>query len=187
MIHGPTFALHVTWTCYGTWLPGDERGHVSDVIFPDGGFDPKQNVVGTPISAGDDFTRRNAQSLQKGQTVRLTLAQALRAAEALVAAARERGWHILRAALMANHIHVVICDCPDDGPAVRRVLKGVSQSKLSKAEGRSQRWWTAGGSDRYKHGHAAIDAAVDYVARQAYKFAEIVEMRVRAFAKRGLG
>src|SRR3954454_4062773 len=40
MMHGPTFALHITWTCYGTWLPGDERGHVSDVIFPDGGFVP---------------------------------------------------------------------------------------------------------------------------------------------------
>ena len=23
------FALHITWTCYGTWLPGDERGYVA--------------------------------------------------------------------------------------------------------------------------------------------------------------
>jgi REP element-mobilizing transposase RayT len=114
----------------------------------------------------------------------LTPAQALHAAEGLVAAARERGWHILRAAVMANHIHVVICHCPDDGPAVRRVLKGVSQSKLSKTAGRSQRWWTAGGSDRYKHGHTAIDAAVDYVARQAYKLVEIVDMQVLAVSKR---
>ena len=180
MIHGPTFALHITWTCYGTWLPGDERGHVSDVIYPDGGFDPKQNDVGSPVAAGDDFTRRHARSLQKGETVKLTPAQALRAAEALVAAARERGWHILRAAVMANHVHVVICDCPDDGPAVRRVLKGVSQAALSRAQGQPQRWWTQGGSDRYKHGWAAIEAAIAYVADQERKLAEVVDMEVRA-------
>jgi REP element-mobilizing transposase RayT len=114
----------------------------------------------------------------------LTPTQAQRAAESLIAAARERGWHILRAAVMANHIHLVICDCPDDGPAVRRVLKGVSQSKLNKAEGRFQRWWTAGGSVRYKHGHAAIDAAVDYVAKQEYKLAEIVDMQVRSVSEK---
>jgi hypothetical protein len=28
------FALHITWTCYGTWLPGDQRGHVSNVLLP---------------------------------------------------------------------------------------------------------------------------------------------------------
>ena len=31
------FALHITWTCYGTWLPGDARGWVEDVQFTDGG------------------------------------------------------------------------------------------------------------------------------------------------------
>jgi REP element-mobilizing transposase RayT len=163
------FALHITWTCYATWLPGDERGHVSNVILPDGGHRPKQNVPGAPIEPGDAFTRDRARSLQKGETVWLTPAQALCAATALVNAVRERGWRILRAALMANHIHVVITDCPDDGPAVRRVLKGVSQAALSRAQGRPQRWWTAGGSDRYKHGAAAVEAAVQYVADQEYK------------------
>jgi REP element-mobilizing transposase RayT len=174
------FALHITWTCYGTWLPGDERGHVSNLLVPEGGFEPKQNVPGTPVAAGDAFTRARASALQKGDTVWLTPAQALCAAKALVAAARERGWRILRASLMANHIHVVVCDCPDDGPAVRRILKGVTQAALSAAQGRSQRWWTAGGSDRYKHGTRAIEAAVNYVANQEYKLVEIVDMEVRA-------
>jgi hypothetical protein len=60
------------------------------------------------------------------------------------------------------------------------VLKGVSQTALSRAEGPARRWWTAGGSDRYKHGAAAVEAAVAYVANQAHKLAEIVEMEVRA-------
>jgi REP element-mobilizing transposase RayT len=174
------FALHITWTCYGTWLPGDGRGHVSNVRLPDGSYEPKQNIPGTPIAAGDEYTRERARSLQKGETVWLAPAEALCTATALASAARERGWRIVRAAIMANHVHVVVCDCPDDGPAVRRVLKGVSQSALSRSLGHSRRWWTQGGSDRYKHGTAAVENAVNYVANQDYKLAEIVDMEVHA-------
>jgi REP element-mobilizing transposase RayT len=174
------FALHVTWTCYGTWLPGDARGHVSNVLMPDGGFEEKQNVPGTPIAPGDALTQAQARALQKDETVWLTREQALCTATALVDAARDRGWRILRASVMANHVHVVVYDCPDDGPAVRRVLKGVSQAALSRARGRPRRWWTQGGSDRYKHGWAAIEAAVTYVANQEGKLAEVVDMEVRA-------
>src|SRR5258706_7218746 len=92
------FALHITWTCYGTRLPGDERGHVSNILLPGGGFLPKQNVPGTAIAPGDAYTRARAQALQKGATVWLTPAQAVCTAAALVEAARARGWYILRAA-----------------------------------------------------------------------------------------
>ena len=81
---------------------------------------------------------------------------------------------------MADHVHVVIMQCPDDGKAVRRLLKGNTQASLSEDLGRSWRWWTAGGSDRYKHGTRAIEAAIIYVAEQEYKLAEIVDMEVHA-------
>ncbi len=173
------FALHITWTCYGTWLPGDERGHVSNVLSSEVGFDPKHNVPGTPITAGDDYTRSQARAQQKHATVWLTADQALGAAEELVKAARERHWRIPRAALMANHMHVIVMDCPRDGPAVRRALKGVSQAALSRALGKPRRWWTQGGSDRYKHGAEAVEAAIAYVANQERKLAEIVDMAAR--------
>ncbi|HEX5268872.1 MAG TPA: hypothetical protein VFW33_00230, partial [Gemmataceae bacterium] len=126
-----------------------------------------------------DFTRRRARALQKGETAWLTADQALEVAAALVAAALERGWRILRAAGMANHVHVLVADCPDDGPAARRVLKGVSQAALSRATGQPRRWWTQGGSDRYKHGAAAVGAADRYIADQERKLAEIIDMEVR--------
>jgi REP element-mobilizing transposase RayT len=163
------FALHITWTCYGTWLPGDRRGYVSNTLLPRCGWEPKENTPGTPYRANDPYTRSVARRLQKGPSVWLTGEQAWQAAEALVRTAHTRGWRIVRAALMPNHIHVVIAECPDDGPAVRRILKGVSQAALSKHLGHSQRWWTAGGSDRYKHDAAAIQAAVQYVANQEGK------------------
>lgn len=75
---------------------------------------------------------------------------------------------------MSNHVHMLVAKCQDDGPAVRRVLKGVTQAALSKFEGRSARWWTRGGSDRYKHGAPAIEAAIRYVANQERMLSAIV-------------
>ena len=173
------FALHVSWTCYATWLPGDKRGYVSNTLLPEGGFIPKENTPGTPCTADDPYTRNQARNLQKDTTVYLTAELAEVAARTIVEAARKRGWRIVRAAIMANHVHVVIMDCPPDGEAVRRILKGTSQAALSDALGRSRRWWTHGGSDRYKNDDEAITNAVNYVADQLYKLVEIIDMEVR--------
>jgi REP element-mobilizing transposase RayT len=159
-------------------MPGDSRGHVSKIFRPGFGYEPKQNIPGTPYSAGDAATQSRARALQKHETVWLTQAQAECVAQALVKAALERAWQIPRAAIMSNHVHAVVIDCPDDGPAVRRILKGTSQAALSNLAGTPCRWWTQGGSDRYKHGDNAIDAANEYVAQQFGKLAEIIATKV---------
>jgi len=174
----PPFALLITWTCYGTWLPGDPRGHVSDILQPDGTRIPKRNTPGTPYAAGDEYTLFKAQQRQKWPTVHLTRDQAQTVAERMVEATEQRHWRILRAAVMCDHVHVVVTDCPDDGPAVRRVLKGTTQSRLSERAGGPRRWWTKKGSDRYLHTEEAIENAVSYVARQKGILAEIVDMQV---------
>ena len=168
-----TFALLESWTCYGTWLPGDERGYVSNTLTDDG-YRRKHNEPGTPCDRDDQRTRERATQLQAHATVRLTRDQARCAAQAIVEAAIERDWLILRGAIMANHAHMVVANCPDDGPAVRRVLKGVSQAALSKLAAGPRRWWTRGGSDRYKHGARAVNAAVRYVAEQKHMLVAIV-------------
>jgi REP element-mobilizing transposase RayT len=172
------FALFLSWTCYGTWLPGDPRGYVSNTRHSIGGFAPKENVPGTPYTADDPFAHKRAHVFQKGTTVRLTLREARWAAESFVAAAAKRGWRIVRGAIMANHVHLVVCDCPDDGPAVQRIFKGVSQAELSKKAARRQRWWTRRGSDRYLHTNPAIQGAIRYVAKQQYKLVEIIDMQI---------
>jgi REP element-mobilizing transposase RayT len=181
--HDDAFALHITWTCYGTWLPGDVRGYVSNTRLPEGGFRRKENTPGTPCTADDEYTRQRAQERQKWPTVGLSAQEAQVAAQALVAAARARGWQIVRGAVMPNHLHLVVTDCPDDGPAVRRILKGTSQAALSDHAKEKRRWWTQGGSDRYKHGEEAVSAAIRYVADQPGRLVEIVEMEVREVQK----
>jgi REP element-mobilizing transposase RayT len=173
-----SFALLITWTCYGTWLPGDRRGSVSNSLLPEGGYRRKENTPGTPVMPEDVYTQQRARALQKGETTWLSPSTAASTVQALVNAASRRQWRILHAAVMANHVHVVITDCPDDGPGVRRILKGNTQAALNDAMGNNRRWWTAGGSDRYLHGDGAIEAAVRYVAQQAGVLAAIVDMRV---------
>jgi len=175
----PNFALHTTWTCYGTWMPGDERGHVSNVLVPLQGYDPKRNVPGSEVALGDANTKDRASALQKYPTVWLTANQAVCVAETLTVAAKKRNWHISIAAVMANHVHVVTFGCPPDGASVRRVWKGTTQAALSKLVGQSRSWWTDGGSDRYKNDEKAIESAIEYVANQEFKLAMIVDMVVR--------
>jgi hypothetical protein len=172
------FALHVTWTCYATWLPGDKRGYVSNTRLPKGGFVPKANTPGTPYTSDDPFTRGLSRAEQLHPTVRLTLEQAVFVASTLIDAVAERDWFIIRAAIIANHTHVLVTRCPHDGPTVRRVLKGVTQAALSDLAGQRRKWWTAGGSDRYKHDQRAIDAADGYIARQAGILAGIANMKL---------
>ncbi|MCH7687154.1 MAG: hypothetical protein IH899_10815 [Planctomycetes bacterium] len=71
-----------------------------------------------------------------------------------------------------------MADCPDDGPAVRRVFKGVSQAALSRRHGQPRRWWTQGGSDRYLHTERAILGACRYVAGQEGMLVGIVDGKV---------
>src|SRR5207244_748259 len=99
------FALHVTWTTYGSRPPGDPRGYVSNTLKPEGGFEPKENVLGTPVRRDDAYTYQHAQAIQSYPTVLLTREQARWAAEELVGVAAKEGWVILRAAVMENHVH----------------------------------------------------------------------------------
>ena len=178
MVIEEPFALFITWTTYGTWLPGDERGCVSNTLLPGGGFVPKENRIGVDARRDDAFTREQAKQQQNWDSVWLTPDEAFTAISALASAASKRHWRILRAAAMSNHIHVVVTDCPDDGPAVRRILKGNANAELSRARGKSLRWWTTGGSDHYLHGLESIDASIQYVSNQHGKLAEIVDGRI---------
>jgi len=173
----PDFALHLTWTCYGNWLPGDARGYVSNTLQNDRTYREKENVPQSAYTADNPDTLERSRRLMEDSPVRLTAKQSRIVVDTLIQAAAKRGWHIGRAAVMSNHVHVVIWNCPNNGPDVRRVLKGVTQAALSDHHGSSRRWWTAGGSDRYKNDSEAVHAALEYVMNQEWKLAEIVDMK----------
>ena len=56
-------AVFMTWTTYGTWLPGDPGGYVSNTLKPDGHYERRQNLPGTPFTADVPRTFLQGQSL----------------------------------------------------------------------------------------------------------------------------
>jgi len=173
------FAWLITWTTYGTWLPGDPRGHVSPVLQANATYLKRRNTPGVEWAAADERTRKRSRALQRFETVCLDDDEACAAAKSIADAAASRKWLVLRGAVMPTHVHVVLRGAGADGSAISRALKGVSQAGLSDHRGASRRWWTRGGSERGLRGARAIAAGIQYVADQKGILAEIIDNQSR--------
>ena len=162
---GGTYLL--TWTTYGSWLCGDERGFVSDIPDGEGGYSIR-NLPGEPYDFDDPSLRASALRHQAGRTVRLGPA----AAAVCVAAFREvitrYGFTILAGAVMATHVHLVVDSPHAEGAKLLNLFKGVSSRRLSERFGpqESGSWWTRRGSRRLLPKERAVEAAILYVLNQ---------------------
>src|SRR5438034_1219736 len=97
----------LTWTTYGTWLPGDERGFVSNVR-EGPGPEIRHNVPGTPYDADRSGLEAAARRSLKCPPVRLTAEQATLLLRQFHETAAFRNWVLLAVAIMANHVHLVV-------------------------------------------------------------------------------
>ncbi len=158
----------LTWTCYGTWLPGDARGFVGNVRDADGTH-ATHNVPGTPYVA--DVPRLEAWVRQRmtGEPVSLDRADA----EAMIAqfqeTARVRRWKLEAASVMFNHVHLVVGVGGDPDPdRVLELFKSWATRAVKKLRPLPPNgtFWTANGSKRKLADDAAVRAAVVYVARK---------------------
>ncbi len=159
----------LTWTTYGTWLPGDRRGFVSNFAGTDG-KGHRQNAPGTLPESDHPGLAGAARARLAGSAVWLTPDQA----RVLIGQFREtaecRGWTVMAVAVMANHVHIVVGVGGDPEPDIfLRDFKSYGSRKLSRLfdEPAGGRWWTQGGSTRILPDGAAVEAAVAYVERQA--------------------
>jgi REP element-mobilizing transposase RayT len=150
---GP-LAYLITWTTYGTWLPGDERGWVED---------------GVPgIQAPDRARREAARVLLKEPPV--TLDEAQRAiVEATVRAHCDiRRWSLHALNARSNHIHVVVTASATSPEKVMEQFKAWCSRRLNEhnaASGppRRARWWTDHGSTKWINDEDYFHNAVRYV------------------------
>lgn len=145
-------AFLLTWTVYGTWLPGDERYWVKKCA----GFQP-------PNSA----RKAAAAALLKEPSFQLTDEQR-RIVEATIAAhCAIRGWTLHAVNCRTNHVHVVVSANlhPDQivgqfkAWCTRRLKKHLETNHVASR----YRWWTEGSSTRYINHVQGLDAAVMYV------------------------
>ena len=147
----------LTWTTKGTWVPGDRRGWVKGA---------PGNLPGCDLEPGDDGLRTWSLQQMVGRPVWLTQQQAEMVMESFQETAKLQGWWLGAAAVMANHVHLVVTvdGDPEPGTLVLR-LKNYASRSLNQAFGR-QDWWTARGSTRKLDSLESINAAMRYVIEQ---------------------
>jgi REP element-mobilizing transposase RayT len=151
----------LTWTTYGTWLPGDERGWVK---------------AGKGFQLPDPIKKREAEARMTADASRLDDEQRLLVEKTIAEHCRIRGWTLRAVNCRSNHVHVVVSADrdPDDVrdqfktwctrrlkelERARREAPGVGASEVSVRE----KWWTEKGSCRRLWDEESLEAAIQYV------------------------
>ena len=97
----------LTWTTYGTWLPGDERGFVSRRAVAQGRSEI-HNRPATPYDARIPLLRDYSASLMRGSAIRLDPRASRCRCGSASRDGGHRGWRIRAGAIMANDVHLVV-------------------------------------------------------------------------------
>jgi REP element-mobilizing transposase RayT len=151
---GEVLGYFLTWTTYGTWLPGDARGWVNR--HPGDG-----EIIEPPKAALESHAR----GLMKESAAFLDAGMRSAVDGAIRRVCVEEGWGVERLAVRSNHVHIVVT-APDATPGkVMGVLKvGGTRALNALAGGRTRRrWWTKDGSKRILDSEESLRSAVRYV------------------------
>ncbi len=154
----PPLAYFLTWTTYGTWLHGDNRGSV----------DRRQNRFGSP-EINPNPSRKHKERYSLGSPIYALNPEAQTIVhEAIQDHAAHRGWEILAISVRTNHVHVVV-DCRSgemqSPERVMQEFKSWGTRRLKEHHLASPRVWTDHGSTRWINNERGLVAAIDYVTR----------------------
>jgi REP element-mobilizing transposase RayT len=142
------FGYMVTWTTYGTWLPGDERGYVKRrKVLP---ANPKLNQA--------------SRNLQKSTTLILNLRQKTIIRKAILQEAEKIGHKIEALAVCTNHIHLAARPCRENIEEIVSRYKNIAMFALRK-HGRTGRIWTRGFDKRFCFNERSLKQRIEYVKK----------------------
>ena len=153
-------ACFITWTTYGTWLPGDERGWwdegTSGVQSPDPHL---AELVGMSMTEAAVVLSDEQRSLVDRE---------------IHSTCRDRGWFLHECNVRTNHVHVVVAAIGRDGETVREQIKAKCSRALSDHAGipptsgtnGRKKWWTEKGNIRKLFDEISLAAAIAYVQNQ---------------------
>ena len=169
---GPKFLMDrywlLSWTTYGSRLPGDDRGFVGNVRDIDGNH-VTHNIPGTPYDAGMPGLVAYVRKQMNGPPVTLDKCDADSLILQYQETAKVRKWELCAASVMYNHTHVVIGVPGDPDPQkLLETLKSWATRALTKLRllPPNGSFWTAKGSKRKLGDEQAICNAVVYVVRK---------------------
>ena len=138
----------ITWTTYGTWLQGEEKGYVKD---------------GKVLVKNKNLKRAN-QASQKEKTVRLTKQNRKVATEAILGEAKRLGQKIYSMAVCSNHVHIVVDGIDETIGVIVGRYKRAAAAAL-KTNGLTGKVWTRGYDKRYCFDENSLKERIKYVRK----------------------
>jgi REP element-mobilizing transposase RayT len=142
-----TYGYMVTWTTYGSWLQGEEKGFVK-----------KGKAL-----VGSEGLRKANEIRRSGEGVKLTNREREVVRSAMLGEAERIGEKVLALSVCSNHVHVVIAE---GGQRMERVvsrLKSAGHYAL-RERGFEGRVWTRGYDKRFCFDEKGLRARADYVS-----------------------
>ena len=150
-------AYFLTWTTYGTWLPGDSRGWVN-----------RHRTHGEVVEPSQPALENHARGLLKESPVVLSAPMRTVTDAAMRRICDELGWCVHALEVRSNHVHVVVTIQDASPGKVMGILKvnGTRALNTLAGRGRRDRWWTKDGSKRIVNSQESLNAAIRYVMNQ---------------------
>jgi REP element-mobilizing transposase RayT len=149
MMADSPLAYFFTWTTYGTWLPGDERGWVD-------GATHQMHFAPSPER------QERARAVMGETSLTLTPAQRLLVEQVIRDHCRIRGWELHAVNVRTQHVHAVVSiDCAPTKALVE--FKAWSTRRLKESDPDRQRWWTEGGSKQPLWKDDELEDVIHYV------------------------
>lgn len=147
-------AYLITFTTYGTWLHGDERGWT----------DPKHNTPGTAYPRYDEkYVSRDQRGL-KHRPVLLNAQRRRIVHDTIQQVCHYKGWELCALHVRSNHVHLVVCADPPPERIMNAVKSWATRRMVEHGVLASGiKAWTRHGSTRYLWRQPELEAACHYV------------------------
>lgn len=146
MFVAKTLGYMITWTTYGTWLQGDERGYVKN----------GQTYQGNKI-----LKQRN-KNLQSQDVVKLSRKQQQIVHKAIAEESELQNQYVYALSVQSNHVHIVVKYTMQPISKIVAYYKKSARLAL-KVEGHSGKLWTKGYDKRFCFDKAALEQRIKYV------------------------
>ncbi len=136
----------VTWTTYGSWLQGEEKGYVKKGI----------------VLGGNEKLKTINQKQQKSQTVKLDTKQRQIVQNSILEGSKKLEDDILAITVCSNHVHIVFKSSVELIQNIVRRYKYASTAALRKY-GLQGRIWSKGFDKRYCYSDEEMENKIKYV------------------------
>ncbi len=146
---GEPLAYFITWTTYGTWLPGDDRG-----------WNRKGELEDQPPDA---LFHEAASAHMKESPFLLSEADRQVVAKTIRDHGDLRGWNLHAVNVRSNPVHVVVTAREYKPETVASQFKAWCTKKLRPSHPDRKRFWTEGASRRWINREDSLTAAIEYI------------------------